>query len=171
MLELAARGHEVRVGVATKKQPPTLPDRLAEEAVIQSMACPPRRRDEWGKAARLLRSFRDFSFYLDPRYAAASRLRQRAQRLLARVASDGRTTHIVSACPMCGARLSGDEWGRFLSELGEAERRNVWQLLEKMEAMLPVDPRIVAFLEVERPEVLVVAPLARLESKDRKSVV
>ena len=164
MLELAARGHEVRVGVATKKQPPPLPDRLAEEAVIQSMACPPRRRDEWGKAARLLRSFRDFSFYLDPRYAAASRLRQRAQRLLARVASDGRTTHIVSACPMCGARLSGDEWGRFLSELGEAERRNVWQLLEKMEAMLPVDPRIVAFLEVERPEVLVVAPLARLES-------
>ena len=63
--ELAARGHEVRVGVATKKQPPTLPERLAEEAAIQAIACPSRRRDEWGPAARLLRSLRDFSFYLD----------------------------------------------------------------------------------------------------------
>ncbi len=164
MQELAARGHEVRIGVATKKQPPTLPERLSEDSAIQAMACPPRRRDEWGLAARLLRSLRDFSFYLDPRYSAASQLRQRAQRLLARVASDGRTTHIVSACPMCGARLSGDEWGRFLSELGDAERSNLWQLLEKMETVLPVDPAIGVFLEGERPEVLVVAPLVRLES-------
>ncbi|MEO2195607.1 MAG: putative sugar O-methyltransferase [bacterium] len=165
LLELTARGHRVRLGVAAKKVGPTLPPSLAAQASIESVGCPPDRRDDWAESARLLRAVRDYSLYLAPRYGAADRLRQRMQRMLVRVASAGRAIQLVGHCPVCAAKLTGDHWASLLSELDETERGHIERLLAQVETVVPIDPAHRKFLERERPHILVVTSSSRVDSR------
>ena len=165
LLALAARGHHIRVAVPPRKHAPALSEQVAANPSITEVDCPARRKDAWAAGpAHLLRGIRNYYRFLEPRYEAASGLRQRAQRMLARVATDGRTTRATGECPMCGARLTGDQWGAILCALGDTERSHVGRLLELTESRIPADPSLCRFLETEQPHVVLTAPLARLGS-------
>lgn len=163
LLGFAERGHQVRLAIPFRKDAPALPERVAGCQLIEEVACPSQRADHWA-AAHLLRCVRDYYRYLEPRYTAASRLRQRAQRMLVRAASDGHKTQATGECPVCGAQLSGDHWASILSGLGETEYTNLERLLVQAEADIPADGAIQAFLDAKRPQVVLVAPLLKLGS-------
>ena len=84
IVELADRGHTVRVAGQLRKGSFQLPPMLAHERV-SARVNPADRGDEWRDFVDLLRGARDYVRYFDPRFAGAdapdaARLRDRAHR-------------------------------------------------------------------------------------------
>ena len=90
LLALAARGHHIRVAAPPRENAPALSAQVTTNPSIMEVDCRARRKDAWAGPAHLLRGIRNYYRFLEPRYEAASGLRQRAQRMLARVATEGR---------------------------------------------------------------------------------
>ena len=98
----------------------------------------PERTDSWGTAARELRLSLDYLRYLEPEYRDAPKLRERAMRDVppGLVAWTGRGI---------GATGAGRRW--------------LASGLRALHRAVPSDPRIDAFIDARRPDLLVVTPL------------
>ena len=91
-------------------------------------------------------------------------MRQRAQRMLARVATDRPNDARHRRVPDVWRQADPRPVGAILCALGDTERSHVGRLLELTESRIPADPSLCRFLETEQPHVVLTAPLARLGS-------
>lgn len=141
ILHLADRGHSIRVAGRLRKGVFELPKTIAHERV-SGRVNPTERTDEWRGLVDLLRGARDYVRYFDPRYAQATRLVRRAYEI--------GPTEFVLFCER-------HPW-----------IKRHWRLAARMlawcETVVPSDPGFEAFLEEERPDVVVVTPLVTFES-------
>jgi hypothetical protein len=141
ILDLANRGHAVRLAGRLRKGVFELPKTVAHERV-SGRVNPTERTDEWRGLVDLLRGARDYVRYFDPRYAQATRLVRRAYEI--------GPTEFVLFCER-------HPWIKRHWRL--AARGLAW-----CEALVPSDPGFEAFLEDEHPDVVVVTPLVTFES-------
>ena len=102
------------------------------------------RSDIWARLAEDLRALRNFLRYLEPAYAEAELLRERAERRLPWPAA------------LC-VRLGLFRWPAFVRLVACAS--------ELMERAIPVDRKILKRLQAEAPDVLLVTPLVDLDSE------
>lgn len=141
IVELADRGHTVRVAGQLRKGSFQLPPMLAHERV-SARVNPVDRGDEWRDFVDLLRGARDYVRYFDPRYAQATRLVRRAYEIA--------PTAFVLYCER-------HPWIKRHWSL-------VARALALCEDLIPTDPRFEQFLREEQPGVVVVTPLVTFES-------
>jgi FkbM family methyltransferase len=140
---LCDRGHRVHLAFQTAGthgllDPSDTAGQLCDRYPRFSRGVIPGREDAWGYAARELRTGLDYLRYLAPEYADAPKLVARAARdapagLLRRVQQGPLSTGVGRAV-----------MARWLRALHDA---------------VPTDPRIDAYLEANRPDVLMVTPL------------
>jgi hypothetical protein len=140
---LCDRGHTVQLGFQIGETHPLLdPTDVAGQLERQypkfSRTVVPVRDDLWSFAARELHLSLDYLRYLGPEYRDAPKLRERATRDV----------------PEWLLRRSGQWPLNTAAGRAAATRWFRWQL-----KAIPTDPRIDAFLEVHRPDVLAVTPL------------
>ena len=164
LLTLADRGHAIRIASSDRHPELLPPPALAAHDRISFTSCPGRRGDQWGEAIHSLRSVRDYTRYLEGRFKTASKLRARALRKLVKAMTDDERSHLIAHCPRCDERLVDDEIGRMILALGKTGHANLQKLLALIEATIPSDGAIEAFLRAERPDIVLVTPLINLGS-------
>ncbi len=135
--ELASRGHDVSIGVNHVKEQKQATFEGISDAVLVLGVVPPR-RDGWTAFARGLRGTFDFIRYLHPDYRHAPALRDRMKRK-------------VLPRPL--------RWLDRIGSLGAGTLEVVYAVLRRLERAVPVSDELVAFLQSNRPDVLVVSPL------------
>jgi hypothetical protein len=146
---LAARGHQMCI--AFQEPCEQLPPELEGIPNLVFRSVPSKRADAWRRTAPLVRRAADYVRYLEPSYRGAGKLRARAfDKLL----------HTLSQ----GTREGTAEQADVLLTLSDAEREQLKLLFEQVEALIPVDPAVVALLEELRPDVLLISPLVDLGS-------
>jgi hypothetical protein len=163
LLSLADRGHTVHVGYHRAPELP-LPAALTAHERVAFVQAPGRRGDGWAEQIVELRGLRDYLRYLDKRFADAPKLRARALRKMVQAITDDERSHLVASCPRCDARLVDDEVGGMLLAFRKKGVANIGRLLAQMEATIPSDSTIEAFLREERPDIVLVTPLIFLGS-------
>lgn len=140
---LADRGHQVVL--ASQDDDVELRGVVANQERITPIVAPRNRTDDWSNHATVLRRARDYIRYLHPRYASAELLRARAfEKLLHAIGPDREV-------------LGG--WSDVLLGMNKKEQRRIDTLLTRLETTIPIDPEIQAFLEAQRPDVLVLSPM------------
>ena len=167
---LADRGHTVRIASSERRPDLAPPPALAGHARISFVPCPGHRADEWGTHILEMRSLRDYLRYLEHRFDEAPKLRARAARKMAQTVTCGKHTHLVARCPKCDARLVDDEVGRMLLGFRRGGVANLGRMLAQMEASIPSDRAIDAFIQAERPDVMLVTPLIKIGSSQPEYV-
>jgi hypothetical protein len=140
---LCDRGHTVLLGFQVGGthwllDPEDVTAAIAEQYPRFTRDMIPVRDDAWGHAARDLRLTLDYLRYLGPEYRDAPKLRERAER---------------GAPPAVVARATRGPWS---SPAGRRLMAGASRLLLRA---IPTDAYIDAFLEANRPDVLVVTPL------------
>lgn len=146
--ELLARGHRVHVLLDVQKKgragDTSLFDELrAEYPSFSHGLAPPRRQGPWEGFGRGLRLGIDFLRYLEPEYERASALRQRAR---------ARAPRLVTSLARTRPGRSG------------AGRAALDRALRVLEAALPEQRAVQAFLESYEPDAVLVTPLVGLGS-------
>jgi hypothetical protein len=164
LLALAERGHRVRVALPDRRPDLQPPPALAGHASISFVTAPAHRGDAWAHPIHELRTLRDYLRYLDARYDDAPKLRTRALRKMVAAVSREHQSHLAAHCPHCNERLIDDEVGRIMLAFRKEGRRNLASMLSLMEATIPSDSAIEAFLQTERPDVVLVTPLINFGS-------
>lgn len=142
---LADRGHDICLASQENETEPV--GEVAGHPRIVVTRAPQGRADDWGNAAKTLRRMRDYLRYLHPRYAEAVPLRHRA------------FVEMVSAVSARRADSVEPGWSERLVGLEEWEQRRLDAVFAKVESVVPVDPEIHAFVEAQRPDLLVLSPL------------
>lgn len=171
VLELAARGHTVRIASAADRKDVPPPDVLAANERVSFVEVPDDRSDAWAERIDELRMWRDYLRYLDKRFENAPKLRARAVRKLAAVITHEERTHLVAFCPHCEGRLVDNEVGVILrTGLSKKGFNNLRSLFALIEETIPSDPVIDALLREERPDALVITPLIKLASRQPEFV-
>jgi hypothetical protein len=171
VLELAARGHTVRIASAADRKDVPPPDVLASNERVSFVEVPDERSDAWAERIDELRMWRDYLRYLDKRFENAPKLRARAIRKLAAVITHQERTHLVAFCPHCEGRLVDNDVGVILrTGLSKKGFNNLRSLFALIEETIPGDPVIDALLREERPDVLVITPLIKLASRQPEFV-
>lgn len=164
LLSLAELGHTIRIASSERRPDLTRPAALEAHERISFVACPARRGDEWGERIHELRTLSDYLRYLEKRFQAAPKLRDRALRKMVQAVTHGDRVHLVARCPQCDARLVDDEVGRMVLAFRKKGFQNLAGLLGLMEATVPSDGAIEAFLRAEQPDVVLVTPLVSIGS-------
>jgi hypothetical protein len=162
LLALADRGHRVHIA-STRVDRSPLPHALATHPGISEGVCPDARGDRWEHASKTLRGLADYVRYLDPAFAHAPKLRDRAFRAMAKALTADERTHVKVRCPRCEARVADDDAGRLFGAIGEPAVSGLADLLARIERSVPPDPGHVRYLEEQRPDLLLVTPLVNLE--------
>ena len=163
VLELINRGHTVRIASPDRTKVIALPHRLRERPEVSEVSCPAGRSDAWDAPTRLFRGRRDYVRYLEPSYAQATKLRQRALRHLVKAATgDEAQSHIKMQCPHCRRVIRDEDWTLGLRRLTDQIRDTLPRLMNLAERALPVDPTVRAFIEAESPSIVIVTPLLNL---------
>lgn len=145
---LLARGHRVHVAFDVEKKgragDSSLLDRIrtAHPGLSYGLV-QPRSDAAWGELSRELRLSTDFLRYLEPEFAGASALRERARQRTSRA-----ITRAAALPCVRGPR------GRRLLDRG----------LRALEASLPLPPELVEFVKYHDPDVVLVSPLVGLGS-------
>jgi hypothetical protein len=170
LLSLADRGHAVRIASSERRPNVARPAALEAHERIEFISCPGHRGDEWAHHVLEMRSLRDYLRYLETRFDGAPKLRTRAARKMVQTVTRGKHTHLVARCPQCEGRLVDDEVGRMLLGFRRGGVANLGRMLERMEATIPSDPGIDAFLRAENPDVLLVTPLIKIGSSQPEFV-
>ena len=171
VLELAARGHTVRVASAAGRKDVPPPEVLASNERVSFVEVPDERSDAWATRIDELRMWRDYLRYLDKKFEHAPKLRARAIRKLAAVITHQERTHLVAFCPHCEGRLVDNDVGVILrTGLSKKGFNNLRSLFALIEETIPGDPVIDALLREERPDVLVITPLIKLASRQPEFV-
>jgi hypothetical protein len=145
---LASRGHAVRL--AWPDEDVSLPEDLSSPCISVDL-WEPKRGDEWGPVVGTVRRAADYLRYLEPNYAAAIKLRARAfEKLL----------HSLSK----GERVPDAGWSEMGLGLSSEERDRLLTVTRLMEQAIPSDAKHAAFIESDRPDVVLVSPLIDLGS-------
>jgi hypothetical protein len=166
ILELARRGHEVRIASPAGRKDIEPPPALAANPRVTFVHAPNGRSDRWADRILQLRVLRDYLRYLERRFDRAPKLRARAVRKLAAVMTDEERSHLVAFCAHCTGRLVDDDVGVVLrTGLSKRGFNNLRSLLALMEDTIPSDAGLDAFLREEQPDVLVVTPLIKVSSR------
>jgi hypothetical protein len=151
---LAERGHRVDVALdqaekANLRDHARLLRSLEEEYDgLSSTMTPPRRPDGWEAVGVALRTWLDYLRYLEPEFADAPQLRERARRRL----------------PQALATFAD----RYLSR--PAPRGAMRGLLNLADAGVPVRDEVRRFIAQRKPDVVVVTPLVELNSPQHEYV-
>jgi hypothetical protein len=164
LLELAARGHRVRVALPDRRPDLLPPPALAGHASISFVRAPWHRGDAWAHPIHELRTLRDYLRYLDDRYDDAPKLRTRALQKMVAAVTHEHQSHLSTRCPHCHERIVDDQAGRMLLAFRKGGRRNLSSMLALMETTIPSDTTIEAFLQEEAPDVVLVTPLINFGS-------
>ena len=164
LLALADRGHQVRVALPNRRPDLLPPPALAEHPSIAFVRAPATRGDAWAHPIHELRSLRDYLRYLEPRYDGAPKLRTRALRKMVAAVSREHQSHLAAHCPHCQQRVVDDQVGRMMLAFRKEGRRNLAAMLRLMEATIPSDASVEAFLTSEAPDVVLVTPLVNFGS-------
>src|SRR5205085_3652003 len=165
VLELARRGHEVRIASSPHRYDVEPPAALAGHGRISFVTAPAGRTDQWAGRIAQMRGFRDYLRYLDNRFNRAPKLRGRAIRKFAATITDDERSHMVGFCGRCEGRLvDGGVAQVFRQGLSKRGWTNMRAVLELMEDTIPSDPGLDAFMRAEQPDVFVVTPLIRIGS-------
>jgi len=171
VLELARRGHTVRIASAVDRKDVPPPASLLQDARISFVEVAENRTDAWAERIVELRMWRDYLRYLDKRFEHAPKLRARTVRKFAAAVTHDERTHLVGFCPHCNGRLVDNEVGVILrTGLSKKGFNNLRSLLALVEDTIPSDPAIDALLRQEQPDVLVVTPLIKLASQQPEFV-
>jgi len=170
LLSLAERGHTVRIASSERRPDVAPPPALAAHPRVSFVACPGHRGDDWAEPILQMRTMRDYLRYLEHRFDDAPKLRARAVRKLSQTMTDGKYSHLVARCPRCDARLVDDEVGRMFLGFRRGGVANIGRLFAKMEATIPSDPAIEAFVRAEAPDVVLVTPLIKIGSSQPEYV-
>lgn len=145
MKALAARGHQVSVGVTyLRERKHARLDVLLDDARIEILGQVAPRADMWGAFARAVRGSWDFIRYLHPTLAGATALRQRMKRKSAPA-----VIHWLDRYP----------------SLDPSRLERLYVVLRLAEAAVPVDRRLVTLLQDRKPDLLVVSPLVDSRSE------
>jgi hypothetical protein len=145
---LASRGHAVRL--AWPDEDVSLPEELSSPCISVDL-WEPKRGDEWGPVVGTVRRAADYLRYLEPNYAAAIKLRARAFEKL---------VHSLSK----GERVPDAGWSEMGLGLSSEERDRLLTVTRLMEQAIPSDAKHAAFIESDRPDVVLVSPLIDLGS-------
>ena len=141
---LCDRGHHVhlafQIGTHGLLDPGDVSQELCDTYKHFTRGSLPRREGTFGRVAQELRVGLDYLRYLTPRYAQATKLRDRATRDVPETLL--RRTQ---------AGFFSTAWGRAL----------VSRWLKAQHRAVPTDPRIDAYLQVHKPDLLVVTPLVQ----------
>jgi hypothetical protein len=109
----------------------------------------PKLDDEWGPVVGTVRRAADYLRYLEPSFAAAVKLRARAfEKLL----------HSLSK----GERVPDAGWSEIGLALTAEEPERLTAATRLMEQAIPSDRRHAAFIQSDRPDVVLVSPLIDL---------
>ena len=136
--ELTARGHSVVITAAHKRNKPLkLAGIFRDNARIDVVANPVRRVDEWEPFVRPLRQARDYLRFLDPSYAHAQKLAERAR---------------TYAPPGWPERLAANGALRAAALL-------VKRTLELAETLVPSERYYELFIRSHAPDVILITPL------------
>ena len=140
VLELARRGHDVRLAVQAVREgkPVRLDAILRADPRVTSAGIVPERTDAWVGLARAVRGTMDFLRYLHPRLADAPRLRARVKR---------------QALPWTL------QWVDAVRTLPAGLVDSLMRGLALLERAIPADPGLVRFLRNEAPDAVLVSPL------------
>jgi hypothetical protein len=150
---LAARGHRVHLSFMA-------PDRYGDGRLLWELldAHPtitytelPKKRPSgfWLSTVQVLRCWVDFLRYLEPEYARADKLRERARWRVPRFVAG------ISRLPLVNSHRG---------------RRWLWGLLHMAERAIPPDPWVTDLIKAEAPDVVLVTPLVDIGS-DQTDVV
>jgi hypothetical protein len=164
LLALAERGHRVRIALPNRRPDLLPPPALADHPSISFVRAPATRGDEWAHPIHELRSLRDYLRYLEARYDGAPKLRTRALRKMVAAMTREHQSHLAAHCPHCDQRIVDDQVGRMMLAFKKEGRRNLSAMLGLMEATIPSDTSIEAFLTSEAPDVVLVTPLINFGS-------
>jgi hypothetical protein len=142
LYRLAAEGHSIHL-LADRRESlggvKTIENLTRAHGTRVTYAYAPGRKDDrWYHLAVQMRLCRDYWRYLEPRYRHATSLRARAAKQAPAVAS------IV---------------GRMLSLGGAPARRVLHSVIRRLDSALPPSPAVVALLEKEKPDLLLITPL------------
>jgi len=144
--ELAARGHSVAIAVNhfNAKKPVGLEGLSVYANRVSVLGVVPSHEGMWGSIAFGLRGMMDFVRYFHPRFAEARALRVRIKRKVLPVAY---------------------HWLDLIPRLPPSIVRVVERALMAVERSIPVCEPMVAFLRLQKPEVLLVSPLVDAASR------
>jgi hypothetical protein len=151
--ELAARGHHVHILAEHGERNEVARDwneaaaALSREYPTVSLGWAPRRvEDDWVDLRVMIRLGLDHLRFLEPEYAAAPKLAERARR---------RTPEwVVSLADRPGWRTT-------------AGRRVIARALQIAERAMPIDPDVVSYIADQRPDVILITPLLTLGSEQQ----
>ncbi|MEW5984289.1 MAG: FkbM family methyltransferase [Acidobacteriota bacterium] len=146
---LAEREHAVRLAYQDGEH--GVPSPLDRCPGVSATPCASKRADEWSDHASLFRRLRDYLRYQTPPFSEAFKLRARALDKLLHTLSYGRRQP-GSLPAEFGLGLTGDELDRLRSLAG------------LLEAQIPVDESITAFIRHENPDAVLVSPLVEFGS-------
>jgi hypothetical protein len=164
LLALAERGHRIRVALPNRRPDLLPPAALADHPSISFVRAPATRGDVWAHPIHEMRSLRDYLRYLEARYDGAPKLRTRALRKMVAAITREHQSHLAAHCPHCDERIVDDQVGRMMLAFKKEGRRNLSAMLGLMEATIPSDASIEAFLASEAPDVVLVTPLINFGS-------
>jgi hypothetical protein len=158
--ELAERGHDVRVALAEEpdaKAQELVRQLLGEEIVVEQ--APERApHDGWRRVAWFVRALGDLARYAHPRYATATRLRERAaDETLGRLESNGALDPLTRAFVLPRLR-------RLAGPVDEALSARYVALSRRLERAIPPSGRVVRFVHGRKPDVVLVASIVKLAS-------
>jgi hypothetical protein len=170
VLTLAARGHAVRV--AHSENPPDLPPPAAlKDNPRISFVDAPAAGDGPSRAALTeVRALRDYLVYLHGAHDAAPKLRGRALRKAIKTLSGDTHRHLGIECPHCHHAIEDDSLVQALRARYPLGPAGLAERLATIEAAVPADGRVEAFLRKERPDVVVVTPLIWIGSQQAEYV-
>ena len=143
---LAARGHALTLAADREE---TLGGRQMIERIVarypnvRTTDAPGRAAGAWSELARRLRLGLDYLRFLGAHYARTTHLRTRAR----------------DRAPRIVVGLAEAEWGTWFGG-----PRTIERVLRFLERGIPGDPALEAFLERERPDVLLITPLVDMGS-------
>jgi hypothetical protein len=135
--ELTARGHTVVLTAAHKRNKPLKLAAFSGNPRIDVVTNPVRRVDEWEPFVRPLRQARDYVRFLDPSYANAQKLAERAR------------------------AYAPPGWPERLAAGGALRRRRmlVKRTLELAETLIPSERYYELFIRSHAPDVILITPL------------
>jgi hypothetical protein len=146
---LTRGGHSLRL--AWPDDDVSVPEELAECPGVTIAQWPKKREDEWASVVTTVRRASDYLRYLSPDFQGATKLRARAfQKLL----------HSISR----GARIPEAGWSDIALGLTNQERERLLTIVRLVEDAIPSDTGQEAFLNVDRPDAVLVSPLIDLGS-------
>jgi hypothetical protein len=135
--ELSRRGHSIVVTAAHKRNKPLKLGAFSDNKSVDVVSNPVRRLDEWEPFVRPLRQARDYMRFLEPGYANAAKLAERAR---------------IYAPP---------GWAERFGPKGLLHRRRalVKRALELVEDVVPSERYYELFIQSHAPDVVLVTPL------------